>query len=141
MENRKPVPVAPGIPAIIARDFPPDSHPYRVLERAILRHVDTDQTVLDLGCGRGAPALVRLKAHAKTLIGIDLVEFEIADPKLLLIKGNVCDMPAIASASIDLAYSRSVMEHIENTMAACTEINRVLKSGGKYIFLTPNAWD
>lgn len=131
----------PGIQAIIDRDFPPDSHPYRLLERAILRHVDTDHTVLDVGCGRGAPNLVRLKGHAKTLIGIDLVEFEIADPELLLISGDVCDMSAITSGSVDLAYSRSVMEHVEDTMAACAEINRVLKPGGKYMVLTPNAWD
>jgi SAM-dependent methyltransferase len=33
------------------------------------------------------------------------------------------------------------MEHIKNVGAAYSEINRVLKPGGKYIFLTPNALD
>ena len=132
---------AAGIQAIIDRDFPPESHPYRLLERAILRHVASEHTVLDLGCGRGAPTLVRLKGHAKTLIGVDLVDFEIADPELRLLNGDVCDMSFIPSGSIDLAYSRSVMEHLKDTTAAFAEINRVLKPHGKYIFWTPNAWD
>jgi SAM-dependent methyltransferase len=131
----------PEIQAIINRDFPPDNHPYRILERVILNHVDPGCTVLDIGCGRRAPNLMQLKGRAKTLIGIDLLDFELEDPELLLVNADVCDMPAIPSGSVDLAYSRSVMEHIKNVRAAYSEINRVLKPGGKYIFLTPNAWD
>jgi SAM-dependent methyltransferase len=133
--------VAPGVQAMIDRDFPSDDHPYRILERAILRHVDFDYTVLDVGCGRTAPNLIQLKGRARTLIGIDLVKFGITDPDLLLVKADVCNMNAVATSSVDLAYSRSVMEHIKNIQIAYSEINRVLKPGGKYIVLTPNAWD
>ena len=69
------------------------------------------------------------------------MNFEITDSELLLVKADVCDMSAVPSGSVDLSYSRSVMEHIKNVRAAYSEINRVLKPGGKYIFLTPNAWD
>ena len=33
------------------------------------------------------------------------------------------------------------MEHIEDTETAFSEISRVLKPNGKYMFLTPNFWD
>jgi SAM-dependent methyltransferase len=50
-------------------------------------------------------------------------------------------MIGIENNSIDLAYSRSVMEHIEDAGRAFSEICRVLRPGGRYIFLTPNFWD
>ena len=43
--------------------------------------------------------------------------------------------------AVDLAYSRAVMEHVENIERAYLEIFRVLKSGGCYIFITPNIYD
>jgi hypothetical protein len=95
---------APDIQTIIDRDFPPETHPYRILERAILNHVDPGCTVLDVGCGRRASNLVQLKGHAKTLIGIDLVNFELTDAELLLVNADVCDMSAVPSCSIDLSY-------------------------------------
>jgi ubiquinone/menaquinone biosynthesis C-methylase UbiE len=115
----------PEIQAMIDRDFPPDSHPYRILERAILNHLDPGCTVLDIGCGRRAPNLRQLKGRARTLIGIDLVDFELEDAELLLVNADVCDMAAVPSGSVDLSYSRSVMEHIKNVRAAYSEINRV----------------
>jgi ubiquinone/menaquinone biosynthesis C-methylase UbiE len=116
----------PEIQAMIDRDFPPDSHPYRILERAILNHLDPGCTVLDIGCGRRAPNLRQLKGRARTLIGIDLVDFELEDAELLLVNADVCDMAAVPSGSVDLSYSRSVMEHIKNVRAAYSEFNRVL---------------
>ena len=50
-------------------------------------------------------------------------------------------MSGIEANSVDLAYSRSVMEHIEDTGTAFSEICRVLRPNGRYIFLTPNLWD
>jgi SAM-dependent methyltransferase len=70
-----------------------------------------------------------------------MVDFEIEEPDLVLLTGSVCHMSGIERNSIDLAYSRSVMEHIEDTEAAFSEIVRVLRPNGRYIFLTPNFWD
>jgi 2-polyprenyl-3-methyl-5-hydroxy-6-metoxy-1,4-benzoquinol methylase len=33
------------------------------------------------------------------------------------------------------------MKHVEDVKAAYTEIDRVLKPGGSYLFLTPNRYD
>ena len=130
-----------GVQALVERYFPPQSHPYRIFQQTILEHLQPGHTVLEIGCGRGAPNLVRLKGRANKLIGIDVVDFEVADPELLLLNRDVCDMSCIASASVDLSYSRSVMEHIKDVQSAYSEISRILRPGGKYIFLTPSAWD
>ena len=124
------------VQAIIHRDFPPQTHPYRVFERTLLEHIEPHDTVLEIGCGRGATELLKLKGRARTLMGIDIVDFEISEPSLILINGSVYNMSNIATRSIDIAYSRSVMEHLEGVRAAYSEVYRILRPGGKYLFLT-----
>jgi SAM-dependent methyltransferase len=75
------------------------------------------------------------------LYGIDLVEFSVRCDDLFLLNEDVSDMRSITENAIDLAFSRSVMEHVKDAEAAYREIFRVLKPGGKYIFLTPNRYD
>lgn len=125
----------------INRFFPPDTHPYRVLEREVSCYVTPGCSVLDIGCGRTAPVLSTFKGRGARLYGIDVVEFKGGDPEITLLDQSVCDMKGIASSSIDIAYSRSVMEHIDDVQAAYREIYRVLKRGGRYIFITPSIYD
>jgi SAM-dependent methyltransferase len=47
----------------------------------------------------------------------------------------------IANGVVDVAMARSVMEHVTDPLAVYTELHRVLKPGGHFIFLTPNLWD
>ncbi len=121
--------------------YPPERHPYQILESTIERFVTPETAVLDIGCGRTAPNLVRLAGKARALYGIDLVPFTIERPDLTLVQTSVTDLAGIDDGTIDLAYSRSVMEHIEEMDRAYAEIHRVLRSEGRYIFLTPNFWD
>jgi ubiquinone/menaquinone biosynthesis C-methylase UbiE len=130
-----------SVQAIIDEHFPSRTHPYRVFEQTIVDHLEPSYTVLDIGCGRRAPNLRKLEGQANVLIGLDVVDFELQEPGLILVRGNACRMSSIERNSIDLAYSRSVMEHVEDAEAAFSEIYRVLKPGGRYIFLTPNFWD
>jgi SAM-dependent methyltransferase len=69
------------------------------------------------------------------------VEFSVASDDLVLINEDASNMQSISDGTIDLVFSRSVMEHIKDAEAVYKEIFRVLKPGGKYIFLTPNRYD
>jgi SAM-dependent methyltransferase len=121
--------------------FPYDTHPNRVIERAIAERLRPDATVLDIGCGRTAPNLSQLIGKAEKLYGIDVVDFTVDNPAMQLFPNDVRDMNDIPSNSVDLAYSRAVMEHLENPERAYAEIARVLKPGGVYVFTTPSIYD
>lgn len=135
-----------AIQAVINRHFPPDSHPYRKFERTIVPLVHRKATLLDIGCGRNAPVLANLRAllpgGENRLIGLDhIVSDEDMGPQIDLVRGSACNMADIKSESIDVALSRSVMEHIEDVDAFYAEVARVLMPGGRYVFLTPNLFD
>lgn len=121
--------------------FPAEAHPNRVIEREILKRLSPACAVLDIGCGRTAPNLSGLIGKAGKLYGIDVVDFTIDDARLQLFNNDVRDMKDIPSGSIDLAYSRAVMEHLERPEDAFREIARVLKPGGLYVFTTPSIYD
>jgi ubiquinone/menaquinone biosynthesis C-methylase UbiE len=112
-----------------------------VFESHIQRIVDRDTSVLDIGCGRTAPVLRTLLGKVGRLRGIDCIDFALAEPGLELVRNSFERMSDIGDASVDLAYSRSVMEHVQDTDRAFSELCRVLRPGGAYLFLTPNAWD
>jgi SAM-dependent methyltransferase len=119
--------------------FKQEVHPYRIFEEKISYHLHESHILLDAGCGRDAPVLKRFHGKVRKLIGIDLVEFdanaigtdiEVLNSDLTQIK--------LTNASIDIAISRGVLEHIEKPLLAYREIFRILKPGGYFIFLTPN---
>ena len=121
--------------------FPPETHPNRVLERAIEARLRPDAAVLDIGCGRTAPNLRALIGRARALYGIDVIDFTVADPALKLFANDVGAMRDIPDSAIDLAYSRAVMEHLTDPAAAYREIARVLRPGGRCLFITPSIYD
>jgi len=121
--------------------FPIGTHPVHRLNAAIEETITPESVVLDIGCGRTAPTLVRWIGKAKVLHGVDIVDFRVDRPELTLHISSVTDMSGIATSSVDVAYSQAVMEHLDEPGAALAEIRRVLKPGGKYIFLTPSIYD
>ena len=91
-----------GVQAIIDRHFPSRTHPYRIFEETIVHHLQPSYTVLDIGCGRRAPNLAKLKGRAKSLIGLDMVDFEIKEPDLVLLTGSICEMNGIGRTQLTL---------------------------------------
>ena len=122
------------------RYFGQQDHPFRIFEREIDRILMPDQTLLDAGCGRTAPILVRYRGRAHRLIGVDLVEF---DPRMQGLELYRCDLKAIPleSSCVDVVMARSVIEHVTEPALVFAEIHRVLKPGGHFVFLTANLWD
>jgi SAM-dependent methyltransferase len=115
-------------------------HPYRIFEQEVERHLKPHHTLLDAGCGRGAPILQKYKPYCQRLIGVDLVDFAPDLSGMELLKRDLSQLP-LASSSVDVAMSRSVMEHVVDPPSVYSEIFRVLKPGGHFIFLTANLWD
>jgi SAM-dependent methyltransferase len=119
--------------------FFPQEHPYRIFEREISFHLSPEDVLLDAGCGRTAPILSRYRGKAARLIGVDVVDFDPV-PGVELIQSDLTKV-ALPSDSVDLVMARSVMEHVTEPEAVYREIFRLLKPGGRFIFLTANLWD
>jgi len=122
------------------RYFGKDEHPYRTFEREFEQHLLPESTLLDAGCGRGAPVLAKYVGRARRLIGVDAVDFLPGLTGLELIPGDLAHT-GLPDACVDLVISRSVMEHIADPAAVYAEMQRILRPGGRFIFLTANLWD
>lgn len=115
-------------------------HPYRIFEREVKRYLQPAHTLLDAGCGRMAPILEKYRNKACRLIGVDLVDFAPADEGLELYRRDLGAMP-IEDGCIDVTMARSVMEHVTDPARVDGEIHRMLKPGGRFIFVTASLWD
>jgi SAM-dependent methyltransferase len=97
---------------------------------------------LEIGCGDAALAFA---AAPRTSIAyaVDvtdaLIDFANAPVNFRFLQTNGVEIP-LATASIDLAYSNQLMEHLHTADAAdqLEEVHRILKPGGCYICITPS---
>jgi SAM-dependent methyltransferase len=99
--------------------------------------------ILDLGCGRNGLHGDDLScAPETTVVGVD--------PDLPALAGNTVvthrvvgsgeELP-FAAASFDIVASAWVLEHLDHPGLVFSEVRRVLVDGGRFIFVTPNAWN
>ncbi|MGB6057203.1 MAG: class I SAM-dependent methyltransferase [Microthrixaceae bacterium] len=104
----------------------------------IAEHLPHSGTMLDIGCGEGQVARMAVG------LGLDVVG---ADPAFtqvtvgvergggpLYMQGSATDL-GVADASVDAAVACLVFEHIPDLDAALGEVARVLKPGGRFLFL------
>lgn len=101
--------------------------------------VAKNSKILDIGCGHGGLMESVYKKTAFTY-GIDPDKRALDKNKIIKHKhcGTVESMP-YADSFFDVVVSAFVLEHLEDPTKAFTEIHRVLKPGGRVVFLTPNA--
>jgi SAM-dependent methyltransferase len=99
--------------------------------------------ILDLGCGRNGLHGDDLDcAPQTTVVGVD------PDPEALganrVVTHRVVasgeDLP-FAAASFDVVASAWVLEHLDHPGLVFSEVRRVLVKGGRFVFVTPNAWN
>lgn len=116
-------------------------HPYRIFEHRVGTMVQPGKTVLlDAGCGRSVPVLRKYLGKAARLIGVELVDFTDVPSGIETFNANLATLP-LPAASVDLIISRSVFEHLTDPDAVYQELARVLRPGGRVLFLTANLWD
>jgi SAM-dependent methyltransferase len=84
--------------------------------------------------------LVKFRDKARRLIGVDLVEFDAPVDGVQLLNNDLGSID-VDDASVDVIMCRSVMEHVVDPAAVYREMHRILKPGGRFIFLTGNLWD
>jgi SAM-dependent methyltransferase len=125
---------------LLQRHYADRPHPYATFEQRIASSLRPDMVVLDAGCGRTAPTLRKYLGRAARLVGVDLVDFRDLPPGIEAYKTDLAHLP-LADASVDLIFSQSVFEHLTDPEAVYAELHRVLKPGGRLIFLTANMWD
>ena len=126
------------------RRFPSEQHPYRQIEAAVRGALPPGGTLLDIGCGREATRLRRLVAEGQQAVGVDVDAFSadaVRDPRVQLLQVVSDRWPDIGTHSVDVAYSVSVFEHLEDPGAVLAEARRVLRPGGSLFILTANLFD
>lgn len=118
----------------------------RSYERALDALVPEGVDWLDLGCGRGLlppwrqEAEARLAARANLLVGIDLDYASLRDNTVVTARccGGVPDLP-FKDESFDVVSGNMVVEHVDDPAHAFSEVRRVLRPGGIFLFHTPNS--
>lgn len=116
-------------------------HPYRIFEERVDTLVGKGAMVLlDAGCGRTVPVLRKYLGRCERLIGVELVDFTEVPPGIETHNCDLARLPLVDS-SVDLIMSRSVFEHLGDPESVYKEFSRVLRPGGRVVFLTANMWD
>lgn len=98
-----------------------------------------DARVLDLGCGRGG--IVERLGDVGHWRGVDPDEGSLREhrtPALPRSCAGATHLP-FADGVFDLVVSSWVLEHLPDPALTLAEIARLLRPGGRFIFLTPNA--
>ena len=114
---------------------------YEIYESLLGTLVRQSSVVLDVGCGRDfpmAPLLLHLGAQVH---GVDpTIDPQVAHQGVVVKRGLAEQIP-YPDTTFDLVISRSVLEHLQYPIEAFREFNRVLKPGGRLLFLTANRYD
>lgn len=94
--------------------------------------------ILDFGCGTGG----NLQSYAPfgSVFGVEpdrrAIRFAASRGRTILCRASGTGLP-FASSSFDLVIASDVLEHIEDDAKAVSEIARVLRPGGAFVFSVP----
>ncbi len=107
-----------------------------------VKKIDTGDFILDIGCGTGFPSQLLL-SMGKKVIGIDIsLELIVRAPKNMgYILSDAQYLPFKKEAFDSVVSLGGVLNHIPNYILALSEINRVLKKDGIFIFDVENKWN
>jgi ubiquinone/menaquinone biosynthesis C-methylase UbiE len=113
-------------------------------------NLESNQLILDMGCGEGRHSIGALLETPANVIGLDLSvqdlkiakhrlnDFDLSDinTSCTFGVGNINDIP-IKSASLDAVMCSEVLEHVDSPEESIHELVRVLKPGGVMALSVP----
>jgi SAM-dependent methyltransferase len=110
-----------------------------VYEDIILQQLRPGMRVLDLGCGRGG-VLEQVGAAIDLPLGFDPDLASLREHRLPALPRAqaLADRLPLCAASLDLILSSWVFEHLATPLVTFQEMRRVLRAGGRVVFMTPN---
>ena len=109
------------------------------LEAMVRSHVSAGGRFLDLGCGRGG-VVELFWQDVKVAAGLDPDPASLAGhraPGMPVIRGVGERLPFL-NDSFDVIVCLWVLEHLKEPLTTLREVHRVLRPGGRFIFVTPN---
>ena len=111
-----------------------------LLRLQLLARIGPSDSILDFGAGAGIVPQMNFRGVAGRVCGIDMDGRVVENP--MLDEGRLTDGKSIPypDGSFDLVFADNVLEHLEDPSDAFREIHRVLKTGGSFVFKTPNRW-
>ena len=104
------------------------------------KYLAREMQVLEVGPGPGGRTSEFISSKSKAVHGLDIDEEALANPHLetsFVYDGGIFP---IRSDTYEAAVADYVLEHLEHPILTFSEISRVLKKGGLFIFRTPNLW-
>lgn len=124
-------------------------HPSIILFRGIelraiyncIKNINFSNPALDLGCGDGSIAALLFNEHFQ--YGID--NGEAKDVENAINKGiyqhillESAEKISLHSSCVNFVFSNCVIEHIPDNNAVLSEVSRILKPGGAFVFTVPS---
>ena len=129
--------------------LPGEVEPFSFLSGDLLHHIAdelalrSDQTVADLGCGRGGPGLWLARRAGAELVGIDCSAVAVAQARHRAIAFGMQDRSrfvvndltatGLADASASAAVSIDALQYPVDRRAAVAEARRLLRRGGRLV--------
>ena len=116
-------------------------HAYNVFEDNVRSAVTPGSSVLDAGCGRTFPLAEMLLSIGAEACGVDAeVDATEVPAGATVHQGGLEDLPH-ADDTFDVVVARCLLEHLRSPDRTLAEFHRVLKPGGRVLFLAPNRYD
>ncbi len=94
-------------------------------------------TLVDVGCGRTSYG-EEVYRKAGRRIGLDVDAYALENPCMDEVRIMESDRFPLPDACADVVTAQWVVEHVADTDVFLSEVRRVLKPGGRFVFMTTN---